>query len=98
MANCDPKKDCLSIPFPPECFEFCIEQILRVATPEDKIRILGMDEKLAHAIFRAYNYGRRPIRSFNDLKQALSTNQINSIKSIFANLTQEQLNHFISKL
>lgn len=98
MAKCDPQKDCLSIPFPLECFDFCIEQILRVATPEEKIRVLGMDENLAHAIFSAYNYGSRTIRSFKDLKKALSGPQINSIRAIFNNLTQEQLDYFIPKL
>ena len=98
MANCDPKRDCLRIPIPPKCFEFCIEQILRVATPEEKITVLGMDENLAHIIFNAYNYGKRPIRSFDDLKQELSEVQINNIKLIFNNLTQIQLNHFIPKL
>ena len=98
MANCEIKKDCLSIPFPPKCFDFCIEKILRVATRDDKIRVLGMNEDLAHAIFQAYNNGKKPIRSFNDLKQALSETQIRNIEKIFYNLTQNQLNYFIPKL
>ena len=97
MGNCDTKKDDLIIPFPPKCFDFCIEQILRIAKPSDKIRVLGMDEGLAEAISRAYNYGKSPIRSFNDLSKVLSEAQINAIRLIFENLTQRQLDYFISK-
>ncbi len=98
MKNCDPKKDCLSIPFPKECFDFCIERILRVATPADKVRILGMDKDLAESIFQAYNYGERTIRTFKDLERSLDSNKIKQIKAIFLHLTQEQLNHFTRKM
>lgn len=98
MKNCDPNKDCLIIPFPKECFDFCVEKILRVARPEDKTNILGMDKDLAQAIFRAYNSRRRQIKSFNDLESALNSNQIRQIRVIFLNLSQEQLNHFLPRL
>ena len=93
MARCDPQKDCLKIPIPPKCFDFCVEKILSVATPEDKVKVLGMDKDLAHNIFHAYNSGRR-IRSFRDLERKLSPTQIKRIRVVFLNLNQKQLNYF----
>ncbi|MEM7487388.1 MAG: hypothetical protein AAF348_19440 [Bacteroidota bacterium] len=98
MAKCNPKRDCLIIPFPKKCFDFCVEKILRVSRPVDKINILGMDEDLAQAIFRAYNYGAKPIISFDDLESSLNSFQIGQIRMIFHNLSQEQLDHFIPRL
>ena len=96
MAKCKPKKDCLKFPIPPKCFKFCIEQILRVARPADKIEVLGMNENLAEAIFRAYNYGPR-IRSFDDLAKSLNTSQVEQIINIFENMSQSQLDFFSRK-
>lgn len=98
MKNCDPKKDCLIIPFPKECFDFCVEKILRVARPTDKINILGMDKNLADAIFNAYNNGKRPISSFKDLERSLDNAEIRKIRTVFLNLSQEQLDHFLPRL
>ena len=97
MKNCD-TSDCLSLPLREACFDFCVEKILRVATPVEKISILGMDEDLANAIFTAYNYGKVPISSFSDLERVLNQNQISQIRTIFKNLTQNQLDHFVPKL
>ncbi|MBZ0099715.1 MAG: hypothetical protein K8F30_11550 [Taibaiella sp.] len=42
--------DCTKVPFPEECVEYCIERILRVATPEEKQLVLGFSPSLAHNI------------------------------------------------
>lgn len=96
MAECN-SEDCLSAPFPRKCAEYCIERVLRVARPEEKINILGMDRSLAEAIFEAYNSGR-PVNSFNDLRNKLTSYQVDSIKEVFNNISQSQLNHFTPRL
>ncbi len=96
MAECNPEV-CLKIPFPSKCAEYCIERVLRVARPNEKVEILGMDRSLAGAIFEAYNSGNR-INSFDDLRDKLTFEQVASIKSIFANISQEQLNYFVSRM
>jgi len=98
MGKCKPNRDCLKIPFPPECFKFCVEQILRVARPKEKIEILGMDRDLAEAIFRTYNYGRKSIKSFDDLSRSLSHSQNQRLIDIFSNLNQSQLDYFIVRI
>lgn len=96
MAECS-SDDCLSIPFPRKCAEYCIERVLSIARPEEKIKILGMEQSLAESIFKAYNSGR-PVNSFNDLRSKLTSQQIASIRMIFDNISQSQLNHFLSRL
>jgi len=96
MTECNPE-DCLSVPFPRKCSEYCIERILIIAKPDEKINILGMNKRLADAIFRAYNSGF-PVTTFNDLQNKLTSEQVNSIKMVFDNLKQSQLDHFIRRL
>lgn len=96
MAECNPEV-CLSIPFPKRCAEYCMERVLSVARPEEKINILGMGRSLAEAIFRAYNTGK-PVNTFDDLTKKLTFEQVDSIKMAFGNIDQSQLNHFVSRL
>lgn len=96
MAECNPDV-CLSVPFPKKCAEYCMERVLSVARPEEKRSVLGMEDDLAEAIFSAYNTGSS-INSFDDLRNKLTPQQIDAIKSIFNNLDQSQLNHFLPKM
>jgi hypothetical protein len=86
--------DCLMIPIPSECVEYCLEKILKNATVEEKQLILGLDKSLATAIFKAYN--TFPINSFTDLKNNLTILQTEILLEKFKNINQFQLNYFNS--
>jgi hypothetical protein len=88
-----PDCNCTILPWSDDCFNVCIEKILRKATPEQKRNILHIRADTASAIFNAYQ--RYSINSFEDLAEHLSLLQIQEIISVFRNLTQEQLNYFL---
>ena len=91
--SCDPKIHCVSFPFPKRCRDFCIERILRAATPSEKVNILNMRPELAHNIFQAYNIGSQ-INSFAELKEKLSDDNISEIRAVFSKITVEQFEYF----
>ncbi len=95
MASNTNSCDCTKIPFKKECLKYCTELILRKATPEEKISILGMDAQLAYAI--RYAYVNRNINSFEDLEKALTSSQINQLLLIFGSLNQSQIDYFNKK-
>jgi hypothetical protein len=84
--------DCTKLPFKKECLKYCIELILRNATPEEKQLILGFSKQLASSIYRAYN--TRNIQEFEDLERELNSLEIQEIISRFSSLNQTQLNYF----
>ncbi len=65
MTDCS-FRDCVIDPIKSECFDFCIELILKTATVEEKVLILGIKNSTANAIFRAYN-SHPAIENFDDL-------------------------------
>lgn len=91
MAN---KKacDCSKLPFKKECLKYCIEQILRTATPEEKQLVLGLGKQLTNAIFNAYS--KDVVNSFEDLEVLLTPIQIDTLILKFESLSQYQLNYF----
>ena len=92
MADCVPSRDCIKDPIRKECRKFCLELLLRTATPEEKRLILGYNSSTANAIFRAYNNFH--INNFDDLRQHLTQEQTDEILSKFDRITQFQLNYF----
>jgi len=92
MADCVPSRDCIKDPIRKECREFCLELLLRTATPEEKRLILAYNPSTASAIFYAYN--NFDINSFADLRQHLTQEQINEILAKFDRITQFQLDYF----
>ncbi len=91
-SNCDFKRDCSKVPIPNKCVEYCLERILRNASVEEKQLVLGLEENLAIAIFKAYNAST--INSFSDLKRRLTTEQADSLVMKFKTINQFQLNYF----
>ena len=95
MATCDFNRDCLKVPFPKACFDFCMHKILEKITPEQKVEILGLSPTTAQATFYAFNNFR--ISSFVDLQQYLTIEQIDEISQKFKTLTQGELNQLMNK-
>ena len=91
--NCNFDVHCTTIPFDKECLDYCMEQILRNITPEEKQLILGLDKILTEKIFSLYN-SRISIRSFRDLERNLTEDEVETIKSVFSRINQFQLNYF----
>jgi hypothetical protein len=89
MATCSFERDCLKFPFPKDCHDFCVEQILRRINPQQKIEILGISPDTAQALYRIYN--RNNISSYADLIRYLTPAQVSEIKQVFQNITNEQL-------
>jgi len=88
--------DCTKIPFSDDCLEYCIEKILRVATPEEKQNIIGLSKDLAQKIFLAYN--AHSINSFYDLRQYISDSEVVDLRNKFKNLNEFQMTYFKNKL
>ena len=92
MVNCIPEIHCVKAPIDEECVEFCLERILRTATPEEKRLILGYTDGTTNAVFRAYQ--SRSIYSFGDLVRWLSPDQVQEILGRFRSISQFQLDYF----
>jgi hypothetical protein len=95
MPSSSKSCDCTKLPFKKECLKFCIELILRKATPEEKITILGLDAELAYAIRNVYL--KTSVNSFEDLERMLHPHQIDQLISKFSALNQAQLDYFNRK-
>ena len=85
-------KDCLSAPIKTECFYFCIFQILAIATPEDKRKVLKINASTAERIFFVFN--NYSPTNYDDLSKHLEQFQNEEVIQVFRNITQSQLNHF----
>ncbi|MDC6386028.1 hypothetical protein D2V93_10820 [Flagellimonas taeanensis] len=90
--NCNFDRHCTKVPIPNECIEYCTEKILRLATPDEKQLIIGLDIDLAQKIFMIYN--TYSVQSFEDLQRNLSKTEINVLKKAFFDLTQSRLSFF----
>lgn len=86
------RTDCLISPIREECCDFCIDNILRIATTDVKVTILGIPPHLAERIFEAYNVYR--VRSTEALKYRLGDSDWETLRNIFKGLSQSQLDYF----
>jgi hypothetical protein len=91
MADCHPRH-CAIDPIKAECVDFCLELILRSATVEEKILILGYRPTTAKAILRAYN--NYSINDFEDLMRRLTPQQIEEVRAKFLQMSRSQRNYF----
>ena|SRR5690242_16847450 len=93
MATCNYVRDCLKVPIPSRCVEYCLENFLRTTTLEEKQLILGLDANLAKAISTAYSISF--INSFDDLRRILTTEQVDLLLDKFRQINQFQINYII---
>lgn len=92
MSDCIATRDCIKDPIKKECRKFCLERILRTATPEEKRLILGYSHTTANAIFNAYN--NFLINSYDDLQRHLTQEQEREILAKFDQINQFQIDYF----
>jgi hypothetical protein len=89
MLNCNYIDDCLKIPIASSCLDFCMENILRRLTVEEKQLIFGFGAELANSIY--YIYNRFDVDGFETLKRHLSYEQVAEITHAFSNIGTAQL-------
>lgn len=70
-----------------------MERILRNASLEEKLLILGLEPSLAHEIFDGYN-SVSGIESFSELQEYLGEEKTEKLLESFRNITQFQLDYF----
>lgn len=88
---CDFTRDCIKVPIPQKCLNYCLERILRACTVEEKQLVLGFPNDLAMKIFSIYN--KFDINSYKDLSGHLKPSERRFIYYAFRRLSQYQLNY-----
>lgn len=89
--DCDVKRDCSGLPFSEKCAKFCIAQMLKITTAEEKKLILGLAPATVGRIEVVYEM--HTINDFNDLKEYLTKEQADEISDRFQTITQLQLDY-----
>ncbi|MDC6366615.1 MULTISPECIES: hypothetical protein [Flavobacteriaceae] len=90
--KCDFKEHCTKVPFPDECFDYCTQAVVRIATRDEKELILKLDKTLIQKIEGIYD--SIPVESFEDLEAGMNQSELDSLRAAFSNLTQARLDFF----
>ena len=83
--------DCTKWPFRPDppCFSECSAKVIRAASPEKLVNVLGVTQRLADKLveFRS----RHSLRSLDDLKTSFSQSEIDTIVRQIKTLDQRKV-------